>query len=220
MKNLFFVLAILLSTIVSAQTGKEIIDRNIQATGGLTNWKLLNTVLLQGKLILGVDNEYQVKIFQARPNLSKTTIIVNGKETVVEGYDGKKGYAMDYTQNKLIADGKYRAESFDNDFIDFESKGFTANYLGIERLGGRNCFKVELIKNVNRTYYYFDTQSNMLIREEKQGEILEYSGFKKVGNLTFPFRIESSSAEKDSDYVIQIHKIDTNKAFPANTFKF
>ncbi len=220
MKNIVIVLALFIGSLLSAQTGKEIIERNIQATGGLTNWKLLNSVLLQGKLVLGVNDEYQVKIYQSRPNLTKTSIMIDGKETAVEGFDGKKGYAMDYRQNKLISDAKYKVESFDNDFIDFENKGFTANYLGIERVGDRNCFKVELIKNVNRTFYYFDTQTNMLLKEEKQGETLQYSGFKKVGNLTFPFRIESASAAKDSDYVILISKVDTNKAFPANTFKF
>jgi hypothetical protein len=35
-----------------------------------------------------------------------------------------------------------------------------------------------------------------------------------------PFRIESSSPKKDSDYVMLINKIDLNKAFPENTFKF
>ncbi len=220
MKNIFFVFAILLSSIVGAQTGKEIIDRNIQATGGLTNWKLLNSVLLQGKLVLGVNDEYPVKIYQSRPNLTKTAITLNGKETAVEGYDGKKGYAMDYRQNRLMGDDKYKPESFDNDFIDFENKGFTANYLGVDRVGDRNCFKVELIKNVNRTLYYFDTQNNMLLKEEKNGETLAYSNFKKVGNLIFPFRIESSTPAKDSDYVILINRIETNKALPANTFKF
>jgi hypothetical protein len=35
-----------------------------------------------------------------------------------------------------------------------------------------------------------------------------------------PFRIESSSAKKDGDYVMLLNKIEINKVFPANIFKF
>jgi hypothetical protein len=60
----------------------------------------------------------------------------------------------------------------------------------------------------------------MLLKEVKKDETLSYSDYKKVGNLSMPFRIESSSAKKDGDYVMLINRIDINKVFPANTFKF
>lgn len=220
MNKIFLVFALVISQLIFAQTGKEIIDKNIELSGGLTNWKLLNSVLLQGKVTLGVNDEYPIKIFQMRPNLTKTVLIIGKKETAIEGYDGKKGYAMNYAANKLQEYPNYVAESFDNDFIDFDNKGFEAKYLGKEKVGNTICFKVELTKNVNKTYYYFDTNSYMLLKEEKKDEVLVYSDYRKVGNLMFPFRIESSSPKKDSDYVMLIGKVETNKVFPANTFKF
>jgi len=68
--------------------------------------------------------------------------------------------------------------------------------------------------------YYFDTKTYMLIKEVKKDETLIYSDFKKVGNLIMPFRIESSSAKKVGDYVMLLNRIDINKVFPANIFKF
>ena len=144
----------------------------------------------------------------------------NKKETAIEGYDGKKGYAMNYATNKLQEYPNYSAESFDTDFIDWESKGFEANYRGKEKVGENYCHKVELIKNVNKTLYYFDTKTYMLLKEVKSDESLIYSDYRKVGSLQMPFRIESSSPKKDSDYVVLINKIETNKVLPANTFKF
>lgn len=220
MKKIFLIATLLITTIFSAQTAKEIIDKNIEFSGGLVNWKLLNTVLLQGKVTLGINDEYPVKIYQSRPNLTKTTIFINKKETAIEGYDGKKGYAMNYAVNKIQEYPNYPAENFDNDFIDWESKGFDAKYLGKEKIGNTECYKIELTKNVNKTLYYFDTKSYMLLKEIKKDETLIYSDFKKVGTLVFPYKIESSSQKKDSDYVILINKIETNKVFPANTFKF
>ena len=220
MKKVFLVLLMTISTIVSAQTAKEIIDKNIELSGGLTNWKLLNSVLLQGRVTLGINDEYPIKIYQQRPNLTKTTITIDKKETAVEGYDGKKGYAMNYAANKIQEYPNYLAESFDNDFIDWENKGFEAKYLGKEKVGEIYCHKVELTKNINKTLYFFDTKTYMLLKEVKKDETLEYSDFKMVGSLLMPYRIVSVSPKKDSDYVMILNKIETNKVFPANTFKF
>lgn len=211
---------ILVSGIISAQTAKEIIDQNIEKSGGLTNWKLLNSIILQGKLTLGINDSYPIKIYQQRPNLTKTVITINKKETAIEGYDGKKGYAMNYATNKLQEYPNYNAESFDTDFIDWENKGFEAKYLGKEKVGEIYCHKVELTKNVNKTIYYFDTKNYMLLKEVKSDETLSYSDYRKVGSLLMPYKIEASSQKKDSDYVMILNTIETNKALPANTFKF
>ena len=209
-----------IGSIVSAQTAKEIIDKNIELSGGLTNWKLLNSVLLQGRVTLGVNDEYPIKIYQQRPNLTKTTITIGKKETAVEGYNGTKGYAMNYAANKIQEYPNYIAESFDNDFIDWENKGFEAKYLGKEKIDEVYCHKLELTKNVNKSIYFFDTKTYMLLKEIKKDEILLYSDYRMVGNLMMPYRIESSSPKKESDYVMMLNKIETNKVFPVNTFKF
>ncbi|SHL72423.1 histidine kinase [Chryseobacterium polytrichastri] len=220
MKKLLLVFVLIYSQLSFAQTAKEIIDKNIELSGGLTNWKLLNSVLLQGKVVLGIKDEYPIKIYQQRPNLTKTVLTINNKDTAIEGYDGSKGYAMNYATNKVQEYTSYVPESFDNDFIDWENKGFEAKYLGKEKVGDIYCHKVELTKNVNKNFYYFDTKTYMLLKEIKKEETLTYSDYKKVGSLLMPFRIESSSAKKDGDYVMLINKIDINKVFPDNIFKF
>ncbi len=101
MKKLFFVLTIVFTQLFLAQSAKDIIDRNIETTGGLINWKTLNSVILSGRVTLGINDEYPMTIYQQRPNLTKTTIIINKKETAIEGYDGKKGYAMNYAPTKF-----------------------------------------------------------------------------------------------------------------------
>ena len=202
------------------QTAKEIIDKNIEMSGGLTHWKLLNTVQLQGKVILGIKDEYPIKIYQARPNLTKTSIFINKKEIPTAGFDGKQGYGMNYANNKLEVYKDYIAENFDNDFIDWENKGFTAQLLGKEKIGNTDCYKVELTKNVNKTTYYFEIQNYRLLKEIKKDETLQYSDYKKVGNLFFTFKIESYSPKKDEDFVMIFSQIEINKVFPENTFKF
>lgn len=219
MRRLFIAFAILWSVSTFAQSAKEIIDQNLERSGGLTNWKLLNSIMLQGKVSLGINDIYPIKIYQRRPNLTKTLISIGKKETAIEGFDGDKGYAMNYATNKLQVYENYIPESFDNDFIDYENKGFTAEFLGKEKIGEILCYKVELTKNVNKSLYFFDARTYMLLREIKKDETLNYSDYRKVGSLLMPFRLESSSGKKDGDYVMLLTKIDINKEFPINTFK-
>ena len=162
MQKIILIFSIIFSIVISAQSAKDIIDKNIENSGGLTNWKLLNTVQIQGRVTLGVNDSYLMKIYQQRPNLTKTAIIMGGKETPVEGFDGKNGYAMNYAQNKLQQYTDYIPENFDNDFIDWENKGFEAKLLGKEKIGEQYYFKVELTKNVNKTIYFFDVKNYML----------------------------------------------------------
>ncbi len=220
MKKILLLVTILITTIYSAQSAKQIIDKNIEATGGLTNWKLLNSIILQGKVILGVNDEYAMKIYQQRPNLTKTVVTVGNKENIIEGFDGKNGYAMNYVVNKLQVQKNYVPESFDTDYIDYESKGFTAQVLGKEKVEDQDCYKIELTKNVNKIIYYFDAQNFMLLKEVKKDETLIYSDYKRVNNFLMPFRIDSSTPKKEGDYVMILNKIEINKAFPSNTFKF
>ena len=77
-----------------------------------------------------------------------------------------------------------------------------------------------MTKNVNKSLYFFDTKTYMLLKEIKNDETLIYSDYKKIGSLLMPYRIESSSQKKDSDYVMLINNIEINKVFPANAFKF
>jgi hypothetical protein len=220
MRKISLILSVLFSVAIFAQTAKEIINKNIEISGGLSNWKSLNSVLLQGKVTLGISDEYSIKIFQQRPNLTKTVIIIGKKENVIEGFDGKKSYVMNYTLNKLIEDNNQEIENFESDFIDFENKGFTAKYIGKEKLGEIYCHKIEITKNTNKITYFFDIKNYMLIKEEREDETIIYSDYKKTGNFIMPYRIESSSAKKNSDYVMIINKIEINKTFPSNTFKF
>lgn len=220
MKRLITILFIALYGLGYSQTADEIISKHIEHTGGLTQWKLLNSILLEGKVMLSLEEAYPVKILQERPNLNKTIFTIDGEDYTIEGYNGEAGYSMNFATKKLVKDTQYSPESFDSDFIDYKAKGFTAQYLGKKEINGEECYVVELTKNVNKNRYYFDTDNYSLLREVKNGETLNYSQFKKVGKLTMPFRIEASTENAQGNYVILFHKIVLNKAFPKDAFKF
>ena len=48
MRKICLISLVFLAQIFFAQTAAQIIDKNIQNTGGLVQWKLLNTILKSG----------------------------------------------------------------------------------------------------------------------------------------------------------------------------
>lgn len=219
MRRLLLMIFLICGSVLFAQSAADIIHKNIERSGGLTQWRLLNSIELTGKVILGVNEDYPVKIFQQRPNLKKTVFNIKGKDYVVDGYDGKNGYSMNFQDNKLSKVPNYEPESFDTDFIDYQNKGFKATYLGEQKVGNRQCFMVELTKNVNKTVYFFDTTDYELVKEVGKDGVLQYANYQKVGKLMMPFKIQSSGG-KEGDYVLVFSKIEINKALPKSTFKF
>lgn len=220
MKRILFFVFLLISVGAFSQSADEIIKKNIENSGGLVQWKLLNSIFLQGKVVLGLKEEYPIKIYQQRPNYAKTIFTIKNKDYAIDGYDGQAGYSMNFATNKIMKVENYIPESFDTDFIDYDSKGFKANFVGTEKIAGKECYVVELMKNVNKNIYYFDTSTYALIREVKRDETLTYSEFKTVGKLLIPFKIVASSSNREGDYVLIFNKIELNKAFPEGTFKF
>ena len=101
-------------------------------------------------------------------------------------------------------------------------KEYSLHESGISKMGKdcKNMFGRLQKEDVNKTVYYFDVQNYFLLKEVKKDETLIFSDFKKVNGLVMPFRIEANTPKKEGDYVMILNRIDTNKAFPENTFKF
>jgi hypothetical protein len=49
-----------------------------------------------------------------------------------------------------------------------KTKVLPHKFLGKEKVGERDCYKVELTKNVNKTVYYFDVQNFLLVKRRKE----------------------------------------------------
>lgn len=145
---------------------------------------------------------------------------IDGKKVVLEGYDGKNGYRTNFTTGKKEIIKDYKPETFDSDLLNYESKGFTAELKGKEKVDGKDCFKIILTKNSNSTTYYFNCTSYYVTKEVKKDETLLYSNYKKVDKYYMAYRIESSSSDNESDFVMNITTIEINKVIEDKEFKY
>lgn len=219
-KSIVIVLLLLLfPASLFSQSADEIISRHLENSGGINNWKNLNSIIMKGDALLSLEQSFPIFIYHKRPYKKKVVFIVNGKEMLNEGYDGKNGWTYNDISGKNEIVKNYRPDSFEDDLLDYEKKGFTAIYTGKEKSQQQECYKVELTKNVNKTTYCFSIKDYSLLWEENSDEKLIYQDYKKFGQLYFATKM-TGQPKNGGEYVIKFNTIQINPTIDDKVFKF
>lgn len=207
------------SSLLNAQSADQIINQHLENSGGINNWKNLNSIIMKGDALLSLEQSFPIVIYHKRPYQKKVVFIVNGKEVLNEGYDGKNGWTFNEISGKNEIVKAYQPDSFEDDLLDYQKKGFNANYTGKDKSGNTECYKVELTKNVNKTTYCFSVKDYSLLWEEDSKERTTYSDYKKFNGLDFATKMTGNPKE-GGEYVIKFNSIQINPTIDDKVFKF
>lgn len=219
MKKLSFVLLGILSFSLFAQSADEIINQNLEKSGGVKNWKNLNSVIMRGDALLSLEQSFPMVIYHKRPYQKKVVFLIEGKELLNEGYDGKNGWTYNEISGKNEIVKGYQPDSFESDILDYKKKGFEAKYVGKSKSDNQECYKVELTKNVNKTTYCFSTQDYSTLWEESDEERIYYYDYKVFNGLRFSTRIVGQP-KNGGEYVIVFNSVLINPVIEDKVFKF
>src|SRR5690606_12893480 len=118
-KVLFFLVFSFASLNLNAQSAEQIINQHLKTSGGVENWKKLNSIILKGDVILGLEQSYPMTVYHRRPYEKKVVFTVNGKELLNEGYDGKNGWTYNDLSGKNEILQNYQPDSFDSDIMEY-----------------------------------------------------------------------------------------------------
>lgn len=216
----YFIFSIsLFSATLSAQTAEEIISNNLERTGGEKGWNNLNSIILKGSASFNLETSYPMIIRHVRPYLKKVTFVMDGKEILNEGYDGKFGWTYNELGKKNIVIPDYIPDAFDSDLLKYNQKGFNVKLVGKEKYESGNCYRIELVKNKNKSYYCFDEKTYQLVFEENKDEILFYSDYKNFSGLSFATKIVGKPKE-GGEYIIRFNSIQINPPIDKKAFVF
>lgn len=213
---LFF---ILISIPISAQTAESIIEQHLEKSGGIAKWKNLNSIILKGNANLSLEQSFPLVIYHRRPYEKKVAFIINGKEVLNEGYDGKNGWTYNEISKKNEKVSGYQPDSFDSDMLEFDKKGFEAKYLGKSKEDGKECYRVELTKHTNKVTYCFSVKDYALLSEETSEEKILYYDYKTFDGLQFATKLIGRPRE-GGEYVIKFSQIQINPTISDKVFKF
>ena len=228
MRHAVIVLAVVscLSVFSLAQTADELVNKNIQAKGGIDKIKAIKSVRITGKLNAGGGFTAATVQENERPNLVRETFSLQGM-TAVTAYDGTTGWHIQpfggHKDPELIGEDELRGLLIDADFdgplVDYKEKGNTVEYLGHDIVDGDDALRLKVtLKDGDIIYYYLDPDTFLEIREEVQQfirgsvheSVSEMGSYKPVQGVMYPFSISQGSKANPAEQSTTVEKIEVN----------
>lgn len=182
------------ATATKAQTADDIVNKHIDAIGGkeklsgITSVKYTNT-----NTVMGNEGPATVVILNGKGYRSDAEAM-GSKMTQV--YTDKGGWMINpfmgsTDPQEMPADAFKQGQGsiYVEPFLDYASRGGKVEYVGQEKVGAVNAYKVKLTdKNGIATTYYFDPATYYVIQTVRTGEMMgqqievttTYSDFKKT----------------------------------------
>ena len=242
MKKLSLSIITLILTLVTtsfyAQTADEIINKFITTTGGAEKWKAIKGIKMEMTTNQG-GMEIPVEVVQLPGGKMYVKINLQGKEITQMAYDGNLLWNTNFRTmkaEKMDAEATSNMKLNDQDFpealLDYKSKGYTAEYVGKETKEGAECYKIKFtkkptlvagVKTDDVSFYYFETENNLVIASEteiKEGPMKgqkstsTMSDYQEVDGLFFPFSISQFGQP------LKVKKITLNPVVDAKSFAF
>lgn len=234
-KSLFIFLFLISAVNISfSQTADEVINKYVNAIGGMDKINSIKTVKITGKITGGMDIPFTQIV--KRPGSMYMEMTIQGM-TMKQGYDGTTAWAINPFQGNTKAEklppeqAKYmrlQAE-IEGQIVNYKDKGNTVEYMGKEDVEGSDTYKLKLTdKDGDITYYYIDAASNLLIKESAKRKIKEkeissdvmYGDYRPVDGFLIPFSTEvKSSAGQMGNQNITIEKAELNTPVEDEIFK-
>ena len=218
-------------------TVDELVTKNIEAKGGASAVRGLNTLRLSGKMLVQ-EGQIQLAFMQVkkRPENVRTEASLQGM-TQIEAYDGKDGWRISpffgrKDPERMSADDvKALVEDaeIDGPLVDWQAKGNTVEYVGTEDVDGTLAHKLKVTrKNGDVSFVYLDPDHFLEIRvltqrvrhgayEEVETDLGDYE---KVGGVFVPTSIEFGRKGSPDKQRIIIDKVEANAPVDDAIFHF
>jgi hypothetical protein len=218
----------------SSQTAEDLVNKNIEAKGGMDKIKAIKTWRMTGKLIAGGITATAGQE-NMRPNLVRETFSLQGM-TAVQAYDGSTAWQIQpfggRKDPQLMGEDDARDLLIDSDFdgplVDYKDKGNAVEYLGHDVVDGDDALRLKVsLKNGDVIYYYLDPDTYLEIRKETQefirGSVREsvsdLGSYKPIAGVMYPFSIASGPKNDPTSWqTVTIEKIEVNVQLERSEF--
>lgn len=215
---------------VRAQKAEEVLEKYFTAIGGIENCRKIQSIRVEG---------YYQKKHQ------KTPFIIQGIHMTGERIEidqkGKKIIVIitptaSWTKGLLKGDTMHRdsekefrtkADDLDlqSEFIDYQSKGASVQYLGKYEEGNKQYYKLKLITKHTRKVYYFDQQTNLIYKVEapsivdgiETNSVTKWLDYREIAGVKMPFKFDYQ-CDQGCAMTIVCEKEEINAAVDASAF--
>ena len=216
------------------QTADELVNKNIQAKGGIEKIKAIKSVRISGKMTLGPGVKAASMQENERPNLVRETVSLQGM-TAVTAYDGSTGWQIQpfegHKDPELMGEDDLKDLLLDADFdgplVDYKEKGNMVEFMGHDEVDGDDALRLKVtLKNGDIIYYFLDPDSSLEIRKEMQEfirgsvreRVIEMGSYKPVDGVMYPYSISQGPKNNPAAQTLTVEKIEVNQQISAADF--
>jgi hypothetical protein len=222
---------------VDQLTAAQVIDKNVQARGGLQAWRNVKTLSMSGKMEAGGKQNVQLPFLLELERSRKTRLELqfNG-QTAVQVYDGTNGWKLrpflnrndvePFTPEELKA-ASTQAD-IDGPLVDYSAKGTKVQLEKVEPVEGHDAFNLKLtLKNGVQQHIWVDAQTFLEVKIEGTPRRLDgkmhpvstyYRDFRTVNGLMIPYLNETVVDGVKRTEKIQIEKVVVNPNLDQSRF--
>jgi len=209
----------------------EIIKNYIKAIGGEEAIKKITSLQQNGEMEMQ-GQKLTVTIKNMAPNLSSMEISMGGQTAMKQVYNGKTGYAMQMGQKAELTGDDLAEKKDDRGYgtqVYYATDGTKIEAAGTAKVGTADAFKLNITSpSGKKKTEYYDTKSGLLLKDESTttkggaeiSQSVEYSNYKKVGDVLFPFTLTQSVATPQGaqEFSVVIKDIKINPPLKAEDF--
>ena len=184
-------------------SAREIIDRFINASGGVAALTAVKTIRARGTLTIPSQQlSGSFELMGARPNKSITRATIEGIGSVEEGYDGKIGWSIDPIGGPSLVTGKALTERADESWFDapLHAPDYVREMtvMGREDLDKRPAYRVKVVlRSGTEQMEFFDVETGLQLgivatRETPLGPMATttlFQDYRKFGALMYPGKV-------------------------------
>ncbi len=203
-------------------TAKAVIDKYVDAIGGKDNLlKVSDRTTVMSAAIQGVS--ISITSYQKAPNKLYQNINAGAMQQKVI-FNGDKGLMQAGGQSMPVSGKdleKLKLEATLNLILDLGHYNIKSSLKGIEKVDGKNAYKVELdLPSGIKWTQYYDTETGLKVKELKpiespQGTFTQesfYSDYKDVNGVKYPYSIKQSLGTQSFEFKVDSIKVNTGLA--------
>jgi outer membrane lipoprotein-sorting protein len=212
----------------------EIVARNLKAKGGVEKLKAIRSVKITGR-ITAQGTDMPMTTWAKRPNLLRREMQYRDSK-IISGFDGTTVWTINpmtgFDKPQEItgppADmAKEEASNFDGPLVDYKSKGYTVELVGIEEIDGRKANHLKITKTKGQVHHYYlgvtDDMEFRTVTTIEQGPVkgevtTDLSNFQEVDGVILPFMMKQSMNGKPN-LEVTIEKVEFNIPIDDAIFK-
>lgn len=204
----------------SGITPERIINNYITAIGGKENLLKVSdkSVMMQTR----VQNfDISAVIYQKAPNKMIQKFSFGGMEQAIL-FDGERAYQKSVMGDEELTGDNFEMMRFEaglHNILNLEKFGISSSFKGIEKVRGKDTYKLELLFKTGAVIrYFYDIESGLRIKEERsvdspQGkvtQITELDDYREVDGVKYPYSIKQSAAGMNLEFKVTLIQINQN----------